>query len=143
MSAVELIIERLLQAGTPFTGVFGAADFAAIEDDRPVSPAAYVLTLDEASGPNERVTGPVLQRLESDIAVVIVVDNVADYRMGAASSDLQPLKSFVRSRLIGFEPDGIEGPVTHVSGKTVRATSGSVWFEDVYSAATYLIEDAS
>lgn len=142
MSLVSEIIARLTEPGTVFKAVAGAAEFAAIEKRRLGSPAAYVLSPEDASGENERMTGPVLQRSENDVAVVIVAENLGDVAMGRAGEDIEVLKAFVRSRLIGFEPASAAEPVTHVSGKLLKAHSGTVWFEDLFSVPTYLEQSA-
>ncbi|WP_417691546.1 hypothetical protein [Roseibium sp.] len=140
MSLVRDIIAQLLASQTVFKMVGGAADFSMIETRRSGTPAAYVMVADEASGENERATGRILQRLETDIAVVIVTDNLSDGRGGAAADDIEELKTFVRARLIGFEPSDAAEPVTHISGDLIKAHGGAVWFEDRYSVPTYLEE---
>ena len=42
----------------------------------------------------------------------------------AAADDIENLKTFVRSRLIGFEPSAAEEPLTHISGKLLKAREG-------------------
>ncbi|MBO0346041.1 hypothetical protein J0X15_12480 [Roseibium sp. CAU 1637] len=140
MTLVRDIIARLLELQTVFKTVGGAADFSLIEKRRSGTPAAYVMVADEASGENERVTGRILQRLETDIAVVIVTDNLSGARMGQAADDIEGLKAFVRARLIGFEPSDAAEPVSHISGDLIKAHGGAVWFEDRYSVPTYLEE---
>lgn len=140
MSLVQEIITRLKPVETPFKAVSGTADFALIEKHRLGSPAAFVMVAEEVAGDNERINGKVLQRLETDVAVVIVADNLGDARGGAAADDIEDLKTFVRSRLIGFEPADSEEPLTHISGKLLKARSGTVWFEDLFAATSYLEE---
>lgn len=138
MSLVSEIIERLKDGQTVFQTVAGAVEFSFLEKRRLASPGAYVLSAEEGSFENERMTGPVLQRLETDIAVVIVVDNLAGTHGEAAAGDIERLKAFVRGRLIGFEPPSGSDPMTHVSGELIKASGGAVWFEDRFSAPSYL-----
>lgn len=140
MSAVAEIIARLQGPGTLFSAVSGAADFASIENAPLPPPAAYVMIVEEASGDNERLTGKVLQPSEVDIAVLIVLENLTDTRMGEAAGDIEAAKAFVRNAVIGFEPAGADGPMTHVAGKLIKARHGSVWFEDKFALTTYLEE---
>ena len=144
MSAITEIITKLSGKGTKFSSVAGAADLAAIEDSAIARPAAFVLSVEEVSGDNERFGegAKVLQRHECDIAVVIVIENLGDAAMGDARADIEIYKQFVRSRLLGFVPDGAEEPMTHVSGTVLKARHGSVWFEDKYTLTTCL-EEAS
>ncbi|MCV0424666.1 MAG: hypothetical protein K5905_04275 [Roseibium sp.] len=138
MSLVSEIIVRLKDGQTVFQTVAGAVEFSVIEKNRLASPGAYVMSAEEGSSPNERLNGKVLQRLETDIAVLIVVDNLSGTLGSAAGDELEDLKSFVRSRLLGFVPaSGVE-PITHVSGEIVKASGGTVWFEDRFSAPSYL-----
>ncbi|QDG74453.1 hypothetical protein [Labrenzia sp. PHM005] len=138
MSVVASIIDSLKEAGTPFKEVAGAIEFAAIEKRRRAVPAAYVLVAEEAGSDNSRSTGGVLQELASDIAVILVTENLTDGRMSAAAGDIEVLKSWVRSKLIGFVPTGTETELIFISGKLLKAKSGTVWFEDLYGATSYL-----
>ena len=142
MSAIDEIIAVLTSEGTVFASVAGAADLAAIEDSTIALPAAFVLSVEEVSGENERFGegAKVLQRHEADIAVVIVIENLRDVAMGDARADIEIYKQFVRSRLLGFVPDGADEPMTHVSGTVLKARHGSVWFEDKYTLKTCLEE---
>ena len=137
---VAQIIERLLEPDTVFASVAGAADLAAIEDSAIARPAAFVLSVEEVTGPNERFGegAKVLQRHEADIAVVIVMENLSDVAMGEARADIETCKRFVRTRLLGFVPDGADEPMTHVSGTILKARQASVWFEDKYTLTTCL-----
>ena len=142
MSAIDEIIAVLTSEGTVFASVAGAADLAAIEDSTIALPAAFVLSVEEVSGENERFGegAKVLQRHEADIAVVIVIKNLSDAAMGDARADIEIYKQFARSRLLGFVPNGAEEPMTHVSGTVLKARHGSVWFEDKYTLTTCLEE---
>ncbi|WP_425417328.1 phage tail terminator protein [Oricola indica] len=142
MSVVSSVIARLKETGSPFALVEGAVDLAAVDTRPPATPAAYVLAAEEASAENTRATGPVLQRMEADIAVVIITDNLTDRVMGEAAGDIEDLKAWVRGKLIGFEPDGADEPMEHVSGQIVKARSGTVWFDDRFAASTYLEEQS-
>lgn len=138
MSLVSEIREHLKTGQTVFKIVAGAIEFSQIDKKHLASPAAYVMVPEDASAENERMTGGVLQRLETDIAVLIVVENLSGPFGEAASDDLEDLKSFVRTRLIGFVPPSATEPITHVSGELIKATGGTVWFEDRFSVPSYL-----
>ena len=144
MSLVSDIITRLEAIDEPtFRIVDGAAAFAAVKDKPRAFPAAYVFVKEDASAPTERMTGPVLQRMETDVAVLIIAGNVSDSRGAAASADIEALKASVRAALVGFVPDASNGePLQHLSGQLVKFIGGTVWFEDVYATATYLQEQS-
>ena len=128
-------IERLKGPGTPFAMVEGAAAFSACDKRPDATPAAFVFVRGEASGENERID-TVLQRTETDVAVVIVTDNLSDRYMSAAAADIETLKAWARGQLIGHVID--DETVEHISGELVSASGGTVWFEDIYSIAHYL-----
>ena len=138
MSAIADIKNRLLGAGTPFAAVEGAANFAGIENHSHGTPAAFILSPEDVSGDNERMTGNILQRNEGDIAIIIVLENLGDIAMGDAANDLDDIKAFVRKQLLGFEPAGSDEPMEHISGKLLKANGGTVWHEELFSLVTYL-----
>lgn len=142
MSLVSDVIARLQAIDPPvFAIVDGAIGLATLKGVPDAVPAAYVFVKEEASAPSERMTGPVLQRVETDLAVLIIAGNVSDAQGAAAAGDLEALKAAVRGALIGYVPEATNGePVQHVSGQLAQFRGGYAWHEDLYSAATYLEE---
>lgn len=138
-------IERLKAINPPvFRIVGGAADFASLVGEPKATPAAYVMVEEEQSGENQRMTGPVLQRTEADIAVIVVTHNVSDGRGGAAAHDIANLKPTVRKSLVGFVPDGVDDaePTEHVSSNLLKAKNGHVWQRELFGTA-YTQEEAT
>tara|TARA_A100001391_G_scaffold50885_1_gene30951 strand:- start:31111 stop:31539 length:429 start_codon:yes stop_codon:yes gene_type:complete len=142
MNIVDAFKARLLEGDTIFRIVEGAAELAQVKDRPHATPAAFVLVAREVSGESERMSGPVLQRMERDVMVVTVIDDKSLPRGGATSDDVEAAKAFVRGRLIGWEPEGVDEPITHVSGEISEARGGYVWHEDTFSAPTYLQEQS-
>ncbi|MBN9069202.1 MAG: hypothetical protein J0H60_22855 [Rhizobiales bacterium] len=143
MTIVSEIIDRLQPAEDPhFKIVQGAAEFGAIGGVPTAAPAAYVFTLRDESEPNRRATGPVAQRLESVVGVVIITGNVSDAVGGAAASDIESLKTWVRGRLIGFVPTSAQAGLEHVSGEILKTKNGYVWWEEAFAAISYLEEQS-
>ncbi|PZO81605.1 MAG: hypothetical protein DI629_03450 [Mesorhizobium amorphae] len=142
MTLVDQFIERLTSAtDCPFSLVERAGDLAIVKERPNALPAAYVLTLEEASARSERMMGGVLQRLESDLGVILVTENVADAIGSAASADVEQLKIWTRRRLIGFVPDAQTGEaVEHISGKLLRIAGGCLWWGETFGVASYLEE---
>ena len=141
MSAVAEIIALIRDAAdTPFAMVQGAAQLAQVTDKPRAMPAAFVLAGREASGENPYGTGTIEQRMERDIAVVIVTADLSDAQGATAAGDIEALKAWVRGNLVGFLPSDAEEVTTHVNGEIVQASGGTVWFEDVFSSPTYLRE---
>lgn len=143
MSLIAEIIARLSPPDAPaFAIVEGAAEFASINGVPTAMPAAYVMTLREASSENQRMTGRVLQRSVIDVAVVIITSNVSDVSGGAVSTDIEALKAWVRGQLIGFEAPSSDTPIEHISGELLKAKNGVVWHEEVFGAENYLTEES-
>lgn len=139
MIVAEIIARLLERASPPFALVEGAAELAALDKgSAPIAqPAAFVFISEEASAENERVTG-VLQRTELDVSVVVVCGNVSDARGAAAAGGLDPLKTAVRTALLGWQPASADDAITHVGGSLVRAREGFVWWEMTFATAIYL-----
>ncbi|MAZ84124.1 MAG: hypothetical protein CME90_11030 [Hoeflea sp.] len=144
MSLVTEMIARLQAIDpSPFALIEGAVEFASIDKVPPAVPAAYVFIKNEAAEENSRATGKVLQRAEHDIAVVIITSNVSDATGAAAFDDIEALKVKVRGALVGFVPESSSGdPLEYVSGQILRFRSGTVWFETVFAAASYIEEQS-
>lgn len=144
MNVAAEIIARLRTVPDTFAIVEGAGEFAAIDGVPTAMPAAYVIVEDEIAGDNERMTGPVLQRCEADIAVVIITDNVSDAVGGAATSDIEGLKQKVRKALLGFVPPSSSSgdPVIYVEGKALKLRGGTAWYRELFAVAYYLEEEA-
>lgn len=145
MSIVSEICDRLKAINPPvFRIVEDAAAFAALNGEPKATPAVYVLVEEEQSADNERMTGPVMQRVEADIAAVIVTRNVSDAIGGAAAGDIEALKAAVRKALIGLVPAASQGgdPIIHISGNLLKARNGHVWWRELFGAAFYLEEQA-
>jgi len=141
LSAIDEIKARLLEAPTPFSFVRGATALAQVKDRPPGQlPCAYVLAAKDVSAANERATGSILQRQERDVLVVYVLEDLGDAEGDAVIDPLEEIKAFGRGRLIGFVPTDMNEPITHIAGEIAQAVAGTVWFEDTFSAPTYLRE---
>ncbi|PKR90871.1 hypothetical protein CXZ10_05845 [Pleomorphomonas diazotrophica] len=130
------IRQRLLVAGTPFALVEGAVALAQLTDRPPQLPASYVFMVREASEPNDRMNGPVMQRTACDIAVVIIFEQLAEPLGEPAADELETMLAWERAQLIGFGGTTFE-PLEHVSGELVQAKGGAVWWQDTYGTAYY------
>lgn len=143
MSTVAAVIKKLGSINPPvFRIIGGAAEFASVQQAPKAFPAAFVMSLQEASGASERTNGPLLQPLSADIGIVIVTGNLSDPRGAAGSNDIETLKKIVRTHLLGFVPhpeeDGLQ--IEHVSGELVKAWGGNVWWQEVFAATRYIEE---
>lgn len=130
------IRQRLLMEGTPFAIVEGAVALAQVKDFPPATPAAYVFMVRDASEPNSRMNGPVMQRTAADIAVVIVFEQLAEPLGDPAADELETIVAWVRACLLGFGGSTFE-PLEHVSGELVQSKGGAVWQQETFGTAYY------
>ncbi|WP_428429539.1 phage tail terminator protein [Pararhizobium sp.] len=134
------IKQRLLESGTKFALVEGATELAQVKDRPTALPAAYVIPLEEVSSPNSRATGPILQRTEADIGVVIILENVGSADGDAVTDELETVKNWTRRQLVGLEI-GDADPIEHVAGEIIKARNGTVWFQHTFSVAYFEQEE--
>ncbi|MBJ3783414.1 phage tail terminator protein [Devosia sediminis] len=143
MSDLHEIKGRLLSVGTPFYSVRGASTLSQVKDrpDGPL-PQAFVIVAEDMAQDNSRATGGVFQRLERDIAIVIVAEHLGDADGADVQDPLEALKDYVRRQLLGWQTSEMVDVITYVRGETMEAVDGCVWFAAYYSAPQY-IEEAS
>jgi hypothetical protein len=143
VSTVDEAKARLLVAPTLFTSVQGAVSLAQLKDGgKPAgkAPVAFVLMAREAAAENSRATGPVYQRNERDLVVVIYAEHLGDRHGGDVVDQVEQLKAFVRGRLIGWQTTDMDEAITFVGSEVVEARGGGVWFEETFAAPTYIEE---
>jgi hypothetical protein len=141
MSLAHDIAARIgSECGDLFRIVGLAGDMAALKNGTPpATPAAYVYVIEEAAGENTRLNG-VLQRVEIDIGVMLIAQNLSDHRGGAAAGDIETLRQAVKRALIGWCPASMaaDGSIIELVGGSIqKANAGTVWFEQVFGLATY------
>ena len=134
---VDEIKARLGGDGTPFALIEGANELAEVKERPPATPAAYVFISGESSAANERINGPVLQRMATGVSIVIITENSGT--RDDVARDIEQLKKFGRDQLLGFTPIDAD-PLEHIVGKIQQVKDGMVWFEDVFGTAVYLEE---
>jgi len=117
-----------------FASIEGIAELAALTGPPAMSPAVYVFESESVAAPNDRMTS-VLQRVEIDVAVVIVVTDVSDPAAGAAARTARALEDDVMGRLLGWCPEDATDVVTFVGAKTVKARGGEIWRELTFATA--------
>lgn len=135
---IAAIQNRLRTAqGTPFALVEGAVSLAALKDRPTGMPAAFVIPVRAASSPNQRATGAILQKTESDVGVVIIFENLSTPLYEDGADELESLYRFVREQLVGFAPSDDEEPLQHIDGELVKARGGVVWWQETFGTAHY------
>lgn len=123
-----------------FAMVEGVAQLASLGNASPrATPAAFVFVDEEAAEENERLNG-VLQRLHTDVGVILVTRDVSDATGGKAATDVDSLKRAVWGALVGWQPDSADDALTYVGGRLARARDGYVTFEMTFAAPVYLTD---
>lgn len=117
--------------------VAGAAEYAALQAPPPQArqPAAYVIPLAEAAGPNTLAAGPVRQRIAATIGVVVLLTSLRDPRGQAASDALGLLLSLLRGQLVGFQPTAAHDPVEFRRGRLLDISEGALAWQDEFETA--------
>jgi hypothetical protein len=137
MSLVDEMVTRLkAECGDTFKLIERVAQMADIKVLPTAMPALYVYVVEEAAKENERVN-EVYQRVEADIACMIITSNVGDPKGGRASSDVEILKKVIDDTLIGWQPASAAEAIEYVGGRLARANAGAVWWEHTLGAAFY------
>lgn len=131
-------IERLNPQGQPWMAVEGLLDLSEIdEQSKNRLPRLYVIELAERASPDIRGTGPALQNLQLEIAVVMLLDK----RNGKSrTADLRTIRQGIRHKLFGWAPDGGE-PYQLSGGGLFQLNSGYIAWMDRF--ITEYTEDAA
>ena len=135
-----LVAARLAAtAGVPGT-VGDAADLSSARGGTLTFPAAFVIPLAEAAGPNALGAGAVEQRRTVRVGVVLAVRNLRA-RGGEALQGIEALRGAVDAALLGWPPADRYDPLLFGSGKLVSMEDGVMWWQDEYLTA-YLSRSA-
>lgn len=131
-------IESRLVASKPagVRKVGSAADLAAIKAGRTVTPAIYLLPLDElATGMG--FSGEALSRVTAGFALVFAVANKSDAAGGAAVGDLEVLRDAVKALLHGWIPAVDYERIAFSRGRLLSLDDGVVFWMDEYATAYF------
>ena len=104
---IDAVIQQL-KTYAPIFGerVAGIAEYELAKDQIWLqTPAAYVMPLDDEATPNRNLTG-LNQVVTETVAVIVDLDNSADRRGQAASTDaLLPVRTAVFAAILNWRPD--------------------------------------
>lgn len=132
MTLIRFVIDRL-QPATGLRQVQGALELAAaLKAPSVATPAAFVVPMGDQPQADEAFSGSVHQQVRTRLAVVLVVDNKRDGTGGAASDELELLRTKVRQALLGWGPPGMDSPLTAGTGQLIDMDNGRVWWSDEY-----------
>lgn len=126
---------RLKEAGTPFRQVGGIAELDAVVSGGALkaAPAAFVIPLAEPAGRNTR-TNAVHQQVGAAVGILIAVRNVSDTTGERSIEDLEAIRNFVRSKLLGWSPAAGYREAEFGGGAIVTVAGGHTWWQDDYAS---------
>lgn len=116
--------------------VGNAADLAALKAGHTVTPAIYLLPLDEAST-GMGFAGESLVKVVAGFALVFAVANKSDAAGGAAVGDLEVLRDAVKALLHGWIPAVDYERIAFSRGRLLSLDDGVVFWMDEYATAYF------
>ena len=131
------IITRI-KAVVPALKLVGeAADFQAAAESNPkVTPACFVIQLEETPEPN--ALGNLLQqRVHVAVGIVIVIRNLADPKGAAARVSLETVRSQLKDQLFGWVATPELDPFERGASNLLAFRDGHVWWQDIYLTSYY------
>lgn len=114
------------------------AQYAALTGLPKAMPAAYVLPVSDAAGPNLLVTNGVRQPLTTTLGVILFFEHRADAAGGAATLGLIQLRDQVRQALIGWQPDEAIEPLLLAGGRLIDLIQRTAVWQDNYTVGGLL-----
>jgi hypothetical protein len=134
---IDPVVTRLRDTVQALKLVGGAADFQNAAESKPkVTPAAFVIPLEELPSPNS-MGNVVIQRVAARIGVVWVVRNLSDTKGVQAKEDLDVLRKEGKDALLGWSPSGDFAPFERGPGALLAFRDGHMWWQDIYQTSFY------
>ena len=136
MTLREQIETRIVSAQCGFKEVKGSGGLPDFQQQRVVAPGCYIFRARSQAGANERLNA-VCQRVEEDIAVVVVTRHVGERGDSDGSDANAALCEAVSAALLGWEPDGYE-PIIYRGGQLVSLRNGFFIWQELYRTARFI-----
>jgi hypothetical protein len=129
---LQQVADRLKAAMPVLRQVGVLADLDAALQGTFTPPAAFVMPVSERCETPTR-TGVLRQRVTLRTGVLLSVQNLRDAKGAAALGTLRPLRTALRTALVGWVPDAATGePVVHATGRLWRMEGGRIWWLDEF-----------
>lgn len=120
-SVMESVENRLRGEVEGLNEISSAADLAAIKKVPLNTPAAYVLLESESAAANTAAAGGHIQRVTSNVAIVLAHKSGGDARGGGSTRELEWLKDRILSRVVGWNDFSYSG------SRLLGLIDGIVW----------------
>ncbi len=114
-----------------------AADFQhAAENNPTVTPACFVIPMDETPSPNQ-LGDIVIQRVRATVGIVLVVRNLTDAKGVASRIDLDALRKKVKDQVYGWQAKETLDPFERGASHLLAFRDGHMWWQDQYITMYY------
>ncbi|NYZ12887.1 hypothetical protein HL658_10015 [Azospirillum sp. RWY-5-1] len=139
MIRLSTIVARLAPPATTLGLVQGAAELRAVTQAPPAHllPAAWVVPVGDVAGAARVVNAP-RQSLTATFGVVLAVADRSDPRGAAAADALTDVRRMVLSALLGWMPEGADGPCAFGGGEVLELETAALWWIDRYTVPLHL-----
>lgn len=130
-----------LPSSDPFflsvSDALSAADAMEHLDANP--PAAFVYMASERAEPNALAAGGRRQRVNSTVAVLILLG--AERADGERADPLEIARGLVIASLVGFKPSGAGKAFDYASYRVLQISDGMIWCECLFNAPWVIASD--
>lgn len=138
---MQLIIDRIREAGPKLQMLGGAADFAAVENIRGFrSPSAFVIAAEESPGDISMRHAGGSTHAEVYFGIAIAVTNFGDIRGGKTTGEARQTIGGIRSALLGWTPPALPGarPVEWRGGMVLEYSQSILLWADKFKTQHFL-----
>lgn len=133
---VGSVVDRLASQVTSLLKVGGAIDFDRALQGLTIANSAFVIPLAEAPSPDEiGMMNSIEQEVETLFGVILAVRNLQDATGEAVQDVLDPLRTSLRSALLGWEPYTDYYPCVYAGGQLIGFREGILFWQDDFKSA--------
>lgn len=134
---IEALKARIKATVPEIKFVGEAADFQSAAESNPkVTPACFVIPLEEMPAPNQM--GDILiQKVQATVGIVLVVRNLSDSKGAAARLSMDAIRKLVKDQVYGWQALPALDPFERGSSHLLAFRDGHVWWQDIYLTSYY------
>lgn len=140
---ITAIVNRLKDHAAALTSVEAAEELDALgKGVAPPNGASFVLPFGETALPNSRMTGPVLQEVDTDILIAFVVRRHGNAKGGGRVTDFDLFKPSIEAAILGWSISPEWAPFQLVAGKAGPLGNGATIYVQTWRTRRYLEEQS-
>ncbi len=132
-----LVADRLkATAMPPFSAVAGGEDLAALaEGTAPADLTAFVVPFKQEAEPDERMTGPRLQRVRIWFLVAVCIRRYGDAKGGSRITATDDVDRALEIALLGWAPSADNDPISLIGARSQPGKNGVLWHVSTWETA--------